>query len=236
MKKLDILDSGFIRLVDMMGNDDRVLDAARVSTGASSKGKKEDAGLINYLMENRHHTPFEKIVFEFHIKCPIFIARQWFRHRIGSFNEMSSRYREFEFEVYMPTTWRGPGTTNHQGSISGVFDKDEELELKYILLKQYTSAQESYRKLLEKGVAKELARLIIPMAQYTEFYWTVNMRSLMNFLSLRDDDHAQFEIREYAKGIKRMIESTNKIPMTLKAFERFGYSGLKDSLCKCHGS
>lgn len=235
MEKIEVLDGGFVTFIDMMGSDQRVLDAARVSTGASSKGEKADRGLINYLMKNQHHTPFEKIVFEFHIKCPIFVARQWFRHRISSFNELSGRYREFEFEAYFPTEWRSPGTNNHQGSVTGDLTGDQQLAMDDILHEFYVTSKQAYDALLAEGAAKELARLVIPMAQYTEFYWTINMRSLMNFLNLRDDDHAQMEIREFARALRVIVEETGRIPMTLEAFDRHGYSGLNESLCKCNG-
>lgn len=218
-----VLDHGEVHLVDMMGDDNRVLDAARVSTGASSKGEKQDKGLINYLMENRHHTPFEKIVFEWHIKCPIFVARQWFRHRIGSFNEVSARYKEFQFQTYYPEEWRSPGTNNHQGSVTGELDDGVQAKMNYLLEESYRVAKKNYEELLDMGAAKELARLVLPMGQYTEFYWTVNMRAFMNFISLRDDSHAQWEIRQYAKTMRRMVSDTGKIPWSWGAFETFGY-------------
>jgi len=218
-----VLNHGFVHLVDMMGSDDRVLDAARVSTGASSKGAEQDRKLIEYLMKNRHHTPFEKIVFEWHIKCPIFVARQWFRHRIGSFNEVSGRYKEFQFEAYYPDEWRSPGDTNHQGSVFGVLTDSEDLELTKQLDFAYKTMKETYYNLLELGAAKELARLVLPMGQYTEFYWTVNMRAFMNFISLRDDAHAQWEIQQYAKTMRNMVTKTNRIPLSWGAFEKHGY-------------
>lgn len=216
-------DEGFAHLVDMMGDDNRVLDAARVSTGASSKGTTQDRKLIEYLMKNRHHTPFEKIVFEWHIKCPIFVARQWFRHRIGSFNEVSGRYKEFQFEAYVPEEWRAPGATNHQGSVFGMFTDEQQREFFEMLDEAYSKAKHTYFDLLNRGVAKELARLVLPMAQYTEFYWTVNMRSFMNFISLRDDAHAQWEIRQYAKAMREMITRLNRIPLSWGSFEKYGY-------------
>ena len=216
-----VLDTGFVDLVDMMGDDSRVLDAARVSTGASSKGDKADRILLDYLMENEHHTPFEKLVFEFHIKCPIFVARQWFRHRIGSFNEVSARYKEFEFEAYIPEEWRMPGTTNHQGSVAAEFTLEEESHAFEILDYSYQVANNVYHELLNLGVAKELARLVLPMGQYTEFYWTVNFRALMNFMKLRSDSHAQLEIQNYSNTIFKIIEDTGKIPWSISAFKQY---------------
>lgn len=219
MKK--VLDLGFLELVDMMGDDHRVLDAARVSTGASSKGLEKDELLIDYLMENEHITPFEKIVFEFHVKCPIFVARQWFRHRIGSFNEASARYKEFEFETYVPDVFRKQSKINTQGSNDKRFTIEEETDIKEQLERFYQESRNVYENLLAYGVARELARLVLPMGQYTEFYWTVNFRSLMNFIKLRTDSHAQWEIQQYANTIFQLIEEINKIPLSLNAFKKF---------------
>lgn len=217
-----VLNKGFVTLVDMMGDDSRVLDAARVSTGASSKGEDKDRRLINYLMKNRHHTPFEKIVFEWHIRCPIFVARQWMRHRIGSYNEESARYRELEFDVFRPAEWRKQAKDNHQGSSEEKFNNVESAQLDCILEESYRKAENVYHTLLEAGVAREIARTVLPMGTYTEFYWTVNMRALMNFISLRDHPHAQWEIQQYAKAIREIVKETNKTPMSWEAFEQYG--------------
>lgn len=224
MNHIDVLDNGFVHLVDVMGSDQRVLDAARVSTGASSKGDKKDQGLINYLMKNEHETPFEKLVFEFHIKCPIFVARQWFRHRMGSYNEVSARYKEFKFETYTPSDWRQPGTNNHQGSVPMELSEEDKKHINDTLKIAYTVSRDAYYDLLNKGVAKELARLVLPMGHYTEFYWTVNFRSLMNFIRLRADSHAQLEIQEYANAIMSNLESIEDIKWSVNAFKEFKLS------------
>lgn len=220
--KIDVLDSGFVRLVDMMGDDNRVLDAARVSTGTSSKGEEKDKKLIDYLMKNNHHTPFEKIVFEWHIKCPIFVARQWMRHRIGSFNEASARYRKIEFDPYIPEIWRKQAKKNTQGSSNERFTKKEENNFDVDLRKFYTLANALYDKYIDAGVARELARIILPMGTHTEFYWTVNFRSYMNFSTLRRHSDAQFEIREFANAMKEILESMDNITMTLSAYQNYG--------------
>lgn len=215
---MKVLNDGFIELVDHMGNDQRVLDAARVSTGASSKGPDRDRKLINYLMKNEHHTPFEKVVFEFHVRCPYFVARQWQRHRVGSYNEESARYKEFEFSPFWPKEWRSPGKTNHQGSVEGELSQEQIQKLDSILEMYYKIANNAYHELIKTGAAREHARIVLPMGQYTEFYWTVNFRSLMNFLVLRDDDHAQKEIRVYAQAIRNILSEIDNLEMTYTAF------------------
>ncbi len=217
-----ILDKGFVRLVEMMGDDYSPVQAARVSTGKGLTTPERDRKLILYLMENAHHSPFEHIVFKFHIKVPIFVMRQLVRHRIASINERSGRYAEFEEDWYMPESARVPEKGNIQGS---VFSDDEELNQKTLALieESVSSSYETYRRLLELGVARELARIVLPTAMYTEFYWTINARSLMNFLSLRADSHAQYEIRECAEAIAEIFKKM--CPMTFEAFVRYHYSG-----------
>jgi thymidylate synthase (FAD) len=211
-----IHEGGFIRLVDSMGDDMSVVKAARVSYGNESKGEDEDIKLINYLMEHNHGTPFEHIVFTFHIRCPIFIARQWFRHRIGSFNEISGRYVKLHTDFFKPTAFRQNHNENHQASIEGDFTEEETERM----LQEYQYALEvassTYESLLSKGVAREQARAILPLGTYTEFYWTVNARSLFNFLSLRTDENAQEEIRDYAHLIKYLAEDV--APWSFQAF------------------
>jgi thymidylate synthase (FAD) len=220
--KLDVLDKGSVELIDMMGSDQRVLDAARVSTGTSSKGEEQDKKLINYLMKHNHHTPFEKIVFEWHIKCPFFVARQIFRHRIGSFNEESARYKELDFETFFPSKWRMQSKTNHQGSSEEKFETWQQNILNGKLETLYKHSEEVYKDLLRVGVSRELARIVMPMGVYTEFYWTINFRSLMNFLTLRSAPDAQFEIQEYARAMKKIIINAGKIPMTIEAYDMLG--------------
>ncbi len=193
---------GFVRLVDTMGDDMAVVRAARVSYGNESKGEKADEKLIHYLMKHNHGTPFEHIVFTFHIKCPIFVARQWFRHRIGSFNEISGRYTELATEFFVPTTLRENKTANHQASIEGNFTDDETQSMLSEWNYALEIAESTYESLLERGVAREQARAILPIGTYTEFYWTVNLRSLFNFIRLRTADDSQTEMREYAEKIQ----------------------------------
>ena len=213
-EKIDVLDKGFIRLVDFMGGDNRVVSSARVSFGAVSKGEEQDKRLIKYLLEHAHHTPFEHCYFQFHICCPIFVARQWMRHRWGSYNEVSARYTQVKDEFYIPSQFRGQDTKNKQGSVP-----TSSLDQK-ALIKLYEDSVEAsyaaYKKLIDAGVAREMARGVLPVCQYTQFYWSVNARSLLNFLSLRTDKHAQWEIRVYADAIAKIFQE--KMPWSWEAF------------------
>lgn len=208
-----VLDQGFLRLVDFMGGDVAIVQAARVSFGQGSKGEERDRKLIDYLIRNRHETPFEHTVFKFHVKCPIFVARQWFRHRWASYNEISGRYTEMKEEFYLPDEFRIQKAKNYE------FEKFPEEKTERLIRKIgdfYQQVYHLYRDLLEEGVAREQARIVLPLSLYTQFYWTVNARSLMNFLSLRLDVHAQEEIRAYAKAIELIFKE--KLPWTYEAF------------------
>lgn len=212
---IEVLDKGFVKLVDFMGGDIRAVSAARVSFGGTSKGEERDKMLIKYLMENKHLSPFEHCYFQFHIKCPIFVARQWMRHRIASYNEISARYTEVKDEFYLPKAFRIQDMSNRQGSVES--DKLDNASLSKIYEEAIEHSYQSYQKLLKAGVAREMARGILPVAQYTQFYWTVNLRSLLNFISLRADSHAQYEIRVYANAIKEIVKQ--KMPWSFEAFE-----------------
>jgi len=224
--KENILNSGFIRLVDFMGGDFAVVQSARVSFGQESKGPSKDIKLIEYLLKNKHETPFEHSVFKFHIKCPIFVARQWFRHRIGSFNEISLRYVEYKDEFYIPEFFRKQSQNNKQASIEESVENSDILinELKEI----YEIIKNFYEKLLKSGVAREMARIILPLSTYTQFYWTVNARSLMNFISLRADINAQYEIKLYARKIAKIFRE--KMPITFKFFVEYSYFGKDEEI------
>ena len=214
-EKINVLDKGFVRLVDFMGGDDRAVQSARVSFGAVSKGEEQDKRLIKYLMQHSHHTPFEHCYFQFHICCPIFVARQWMRHRWGSYNEVSARYTEVKDEFYIPSVFRGQDTKNKQGSVAdSALDNDA---LRKIYEESVEASYAAYHKLIEAGVAREMARGVLPVCQYTQFYWSVNARSLFNFLCLRTDKHAQQEIRVYADEIAKIV--AEKMPWSWEAFE-----------------
>ncbi len=213
-RPIKVLDKGFVRLIEHFGGDSGVVDAARVSYGGSSKGGEQDRKLIAFLLKNSHMTPLEHAVFKFHVRAPIFVARQWFRHRIASYNEISYRYTEVKEDFYVPERWRMQDRKNKQGSLASN-DLDQE-DLTALYTRQLGGAMKAYRELLAAGVAREMARMVLPVSLFTEFYWTINARSLLNFISLRADHHAQWEIRQYAKAIADIF--SEKMPWTWAAF------------------
>lgn len=220
----DILDHGEVELLDVMGNDLSVVNAAKVSFAAQVKELDESSiGLINYLMKNKHATPFEHIIFKFRIKAPIFVTREWMRHRWSSFNEMSMRYHVPPIiDYYIPASKNIRKQVGKPGAYS--FEEIDDLELKTLTIRRMQEVIEYadlvYRDLLDLGVAKEIARCVLPVSQYTEFIWTVNARSLINFLTLRNEQSAQYEIQEFAKVIESIFESI--MPITYKAFINSG--------------
>ena len=222
---IKVLDRGFVRLVDFMGGDLAVVQSARVSYAAESKGEEADRKLINYLLKNDHMTPFEQSVFKFHVSCPIFVMRQWIRHRMASYNEISGRYTEVKDEFYIPTVWRGQDLKNKQGSVAANVPNEE---LTRLLDSQVRACYETYQKLLKLGAAREMARMILPLNGYTQFYWTINARSLMNFISLRADAHAQWEIQKYAEALASFFEE--KMPWTFSAFLGHAWKGVNPIL------
>lgn len=214
--EIRVLDKGFVRLIDFMGGDLAVVQAARVSIGQVSKGEERDRNLIDYLLQNRHETPFEQSIFKFHIKCPLFVARQWFRHRMASYNEISGRYTEMKEEFFLPEKLRRQKSRNYEYEDlknTGTSDLLNDID------NCYKACYSLYQKLLDHGVAREQARIVLPLALYTQFYWTINARALMNFLSLRVERHAQAEIRQYGNAILEMFRK--KMPWTCEAFEMY---------------
>jgi len=220
-----VLDRGVVRLVDFMGGDNAVVQAARVSFGQGTKGEEKDRKLIDYLIRNAHETPFEQALFKFHVKCPIFVARQWFRHRWASYNEISGRYTEMSHEFYVPDKFRTQEKKNYQYS-----DLDEMMsqKLRDKLEMFYEQTYRLYEEFLAEGVAKEQARIVLPLSLYTQFYWAVNARSLMNFIKLRTDKHAQYEIRVYANAIADVFQK--KMPWTFEAFKKHILGSSENSL------
>lgn len=217
---------GFVRLDAAMADDYSVVNSARVSFAKQSSDlhtdlSGKDKGLIGFLMRERHGTPFEHNAFRFHVKCPLFVAREWFRHRIGSYNEFSARYSEVPNEFWVPTedairTQVGkPGAYTFEPVSSGIAK-----EVVATIDEQNKRAYGTYKYMLELGVAKEVARSILPVSMYTQFYWTVNARSLMNFLSLRTDENAQLEIREYANEVEVLFRE--QMPATWSAWVECG--------------
>ncbi len=213
-----VLDHGFVRLDDAMASDLSVVNSARVSFGKRKEEMDEsDEGLVRFLMRDRHGTPFEHNAFRFHIRAPIFVVREWMRHRVGSFNEFSMRYAKATNDFYVPDAEDVRSQVGKPGAYS--FEPvDAELaeQTREELQAVYEQAFETYERLVEQGVARELARSVMPVGAYTEFYWTVNARALMNFVSLRAAETAQREIRRYAEAVEMFL--AQKMPVTHAAF------------------
>ena len=213
-----VLDHGFVRLDDVMATDLSVANAARVSFAKRKEELDEaDEGLIRFLMRERHGTPFEHNAFRFHIRCPIFVAREWFRHRVGSFNEFSMRYAKATDDFYVPEAEDVRSQVGKPGNYTfETADPDLAEQTRDELRAVYEVAYATYERLVEQGIAREIARCVLPVGAYTEFYWTVNARSLMNFVSLRAAESAQREIRRYAEAVERFLEE--HMPVTHAAF------------------
>lgn len=218
-KEISVLDHGFVRLVDYMGGDARIVQAARVSYGDGTKTVREDGALIDYLLRNRHTSPFEQVIFTFHVKMPIFVARQWIRHRTARLNEISGRYSVMRDEFYVPNRdeVRKQSERNRQGGDAA----EVPAELRERVISVLTSGQEriygEYEDLLEDDVARELARINLPLSLYTEMYWQIDLNNLFHFLRLRMDWHAQYEIRVYGDAMARIARAV--CPMAYDAFE-----------------
>jgi thymidylate synthase (FAD) len=213
-----VLDHGFVRLDDAMADDLSVVNGARVSFARRREEMDEaDEGLIRFLMRERHGTPFEHNSFRFHVRCPIFVAREWFRHRVGSFNEFSMRYARATDEFYVPAAQDVRTQVGKPGAYTFEPVSDEIAEATQQKMQAvYETAYLAYEQLVELGVAREVARAVLPVGAYTEFYWTVNARSLMNFVSLRAAETAQREIRRYAEAVETFLEQ--HMPITHAAF------------------
>ncbi len=224
-REFKCLNAGFVRLIDYMGGDESIVQAARVSYGKGTKTVNEDRGLIRYLMRHRHTTPFEMVELKFHVKLPIFVARQWIRHRTASVNEYSGRYSVMKEEFYVPErdAIHFQSARNKQGRA----DLDVPPELRQRVLDILTAAHRQtyteYEELLESDIARELARINLPLSLYTEWYWKIDLHNLFHFLHLRIDPHAQYEIRVYAEA---MAEITRTVaPLAWEAFEDYVLKG-----------
>ncbi len=227
-KPLKVLDKGFIRVVDYMGNDASVVQAARVSYGKGTKKKSEDEGLIRYLLRQRHTTPFEMCEIKLHIKLPIFIARQWIRHRTASINEYSARYSILEDEFYIPKKQHlaKQSLVNKQGR-GEALDKESSEKILKILKDDALRCYSNYTWMLNEknssafekdrsSLTRELARINLTLNTYTQWYWKIDLHNFMHFVSLRADSHSQFEIREYGKLLLEILSKWT--PLTYKAF------------------
>ena len=230
-KPFSVLDHGFIRVVDYMGNDSAVVQAARVSYGAGTRKVREDQGLIRYLIRHRHTTPFEMCEIKFHVKLPIFVARQWIRHRTANINEYSARYSILDNEFYIPAPEHlaRQSSTNRQGRGS-VLEGSQALTVMRMLRDDATRAHAHYVEMMDisgaeedqadsPGLARELARMNLTLNFYTQWYWKVNLHNFMHFLSLRGDQHAQYEIRAYANVMLEILKKW--VPDTFDAFSDY---------------
>jgi thymidylate synthase (FAD) len=227
---IKVLDHGFIRVVDYMGDDEAVVQSARVSYGRGTKKVSQDRGLIRYLMRHWHTTPFEMCEIKFHVKLPIFVARQWIRHRTANVNEYSARYSILDKEFYIPSpaNLASQSDANRQGR-GDVLEGAEAHQVLELLKNDSEKSYEHYMQMLnlndntdevldpnKKGLTRELARMNLPVNYYTQWYWKIDLNNLMHFLMLRADPHAQYEIRVYAEA---MIEVLKKwVPFTFEAF------------------
>ena len=235
---IPVLDHGFVRVVDYMGDDSSIVQAARVSYGKGTKKVSTDSGLIKYLMRHRHSTPFEMCEIKYHVKLPIFVARQWIRHRTANVNEYSARYSILDKEFYLPSkeNLAAQSKSNRQGRGELINGRQAENILE-ILKKDAEQTYAHYELMLNekfdgstidennKGLARELARMNLTLNTYTQWYWKTDLLNLLNFLSLRGDSHAQFEIREYADV---MIDSLKRwVPITFDAFMDYRIGGME---------
>tara|TARA_B100001179_G_C18537188_1_gene379892 strand:- start:119 stop:1066 length:948 start_codon:yes stop_codon:yes gene_type:complete len=235
---IPVLDHGFVRVVDYMGDDSSVVQSARVSYGKGTKKISTDSGLIKYLMRHRHSTPFEMCEIKYHVKLPIFVARQWIRHRTANVNEYSARYSILDKEFYLPSknNLASQSASNRQGRGDLINGKQADIILE-ILKKDAEQTYNNYEVMLnerydgtkinedKQGLARELARMNLTLNTYTQWYWKTDLLNLLNFLSLRSDNHAQYEIRAYADV---MIDTLKKwVPVTFEAFMDYRIGGME---------
>jgi thymidylate synthase (FAD) len=228
-KEFPVLDKGFVRLVDYLGGDERVVQSARVSYGKGTRSYREDAGLIDYLLRNSHTSPFEQVVLTFHVKLPIFTARQWIRHRTARLNEVSGRYSVMKDDFYVPApedvALQSP--ENKQGRSAQALDGEQAEKVRAALAGGQKAAYAAYSSLVDEGIARELARINLPLSLYTEWYWQIDLHNLFHFLKLRLDAHAQKEIRLYAKNLLEIARKA--APCCCESFERHILNGVRFS-------
>jgi thymidylate synthase (FAD) len=225
---IPVLDHGFVRYIDHMGSDSRIVEAARISYKSPSKGEEQDKKLLHYLWKNKHSSPLEMVKLTLNIKMPIFVMRQFVRHRMQNLNEVSARYTELPNEFYIPVTWRPQDTKNKQGSIitegwdpelidycwdSGGRRASDALE------QVCAHAYYTYEKMIESGISREMARMVLPVNIYTEIYSCWDLKNLLHFITLREDAHAQFEIQAYSRAIKQICQEL--FPWTMEAYEKY---------------
>ena len=223
-KPIKVLDKGFIRLIDYMGDDASIVQAARVSYGKGTKQVNEDRGLIRYLMRHHHTTPFEMCEVKFHIKLPIFIARQWIRHRTANVNEYSARYSVLSKEFYLPEQENIATQSQHNKQGRNSSPSQQASNIRHQIEQTSNQAYKIYENLLEGDLARELARMSLPLNYYTQWYWKIDLHNLFHFIKLREDSHAQWEIREYAKALSNIVEKW--VPHAYQAFCDYKQNGV----------
>lgn len=240
-KPIKVLDHGFVRVVDYMGDDTSIVQAARVSYGKGTKKTSQDKGLINYLMRHRHTTPFEMCDIKLHVKLPIFIARQWIRHRTASVNEYSARYSILSNEFYVPSQEHltPQSKENKQGRGADVLPEEEANHVLQLLQEDAVRCHRNYISMMNEdeegniiddsktGITRELARMNLTLNTYTEWYWKINLHNLLHFVALRADHHAQYEIQAYAKAIQNVIKEW--VPFVYESFEEHMVHGTRIS-------
>lgn len=224
--KINVLDHGFVRVVDMMGDDSAIVQAARVSYGKGTKTVRTDAGLIDYLISNKHTTPLEMCEIKLHVKMPIFVARQWIRTRTANVNEYSGRYSEMDKDFYLPSpenilTQAETGSKQKGGKPMPL---EQAVEARKVISKTSKAAYHYYQDLLTAGMAREQARIVLPINFYTQWYWKIDLHNLFNFLAQRMSPHAQWEIQEYARAINSMVEQW--VPAAHKSFTNSRLEGV----------
>ncbi len=224
---INVLDKGFVSLIDHLGDDLTVINSARVSFGVKKDSwDKKDEGLLNYLVKNRHDSPFRHTQLQFRVKAPEFIMRQWYKHVVGiawgertvdhAWNEISGRYGRY-IDFYIPETFRQQSKDNKQASTDEPVVENDHIKSLYGMLLQL--AETTYAEMLDKGVAREQARMALPVSFYTEVIWTTSLQAVLNFISLRDHTHAQWEIQEYAKAVRELVR--NVAPKTMEAWDKY---------------
>ncbi|SNR73693.1 FAD-dependent thymidylate synthase [Puniceibacterium sediminis] len=235
---IPVLDHGFVRVIDYMGDDNAICQAARVSYGRGTKSVQNDEGLIRYLMRHWHSTPFEMCEIKLHVKLPVFVARQWIRHRTANVNEYSARYSILDREFYIPAadSLNAQSTVNNQGRGEALSGEEAERVLRYLrddAMRAYDHYEEMISQDGQQGLARELARMNLPANIYTQWYWKVDLHNLLHFLRLRADAHAQYEIRVYADAICRVV--ADWVPFAYAAFAdyRMGGATLSGTALEC---
>ena len=220
-----VLDKGFVRLIDYMGTDSSILQSARVSYGQGTKQLRQDKALIHYLLRHDHTSPFEMCEIKFHVKLPIFVARQWVRHRTANVNEYSARYSVLKDDFYQPTEISLQSEENKQSRGENISNQESLDQISASFEEETRASYKLYSERLGKGIAREIARINLPVSCYTEWYWKIDLHNLMHFLKLRLDHNAQYEIRKYAEVIFDVMKKW--VPITAEAFVEHSLNACK---------